>query len=59
MSRTLEKIPAVTVVYDRRRIGGAWQRMYDPGKLPLAVTRAGMTGIYASSGYNGQCGLDA
>lgn len=30
------------------------RRMYvDPEKLPLlAVTRAGMTGIYASSGYN-------
>ncbi len=56
VSRTLEKIPAVTVVYDPEGESAepVARRMYvDPEKLPLlAVTRAGMTGIYASSGYN-------
>ena len=55
VSRTLEKIPAVTVVYDPEGESAepVARRMYvDPEKLLLVVTRDGMTGIYASSGYN-------
>lgn len=56
LARTLEKIPCVSVYFDPEgeTPEPIARRMYvDPEKLPLlVVTKDGMTGIYASSGYN-------
>lgn len=56
LARTLEKIPRVSVYFDPEgeTAEPIARRMYvDPEKLPLlVVTKDGMTGIYASSGYN-------
>ena len=56
LARTLEKIPRILVYFDPEgeTAEPIARRMYvDPEKLPLlVVTRKGMTGVYASSGYN-------
>lgn len=56
LSKTLAAIPGIQVYYDdfTDRVETLARRMYvDPEKLPLlVVTRPGMTGIYACSGYN-------
>ena len=55
-AKTLATIPGIQVYYDdfTDHVETLARRMYvDPEKMPLlVVTRPGMTGIYACSGYN-------
>ena len=52
----LEQLPGVKVLYDESgdTVTALARRLYvDPDKMPLILlTRGGLTGIYASSGYN-------
>ena len=56
LARALELLPKVTICYDdfRDNVSSIARRMYvDPDKLPLiVVTRPGLNGIFATSGYN-------
>ena len=56
LAKTLELLPNVTICYDdfRENISSIARRMYvDPDKLPLiVVTKPGLNGIFATSGYN-------
>ena len=54
--KALELLPNVTICYDdfRENVSSIARRMYvDPDKLPLiVVTKPGLNGIFATSGYN-------
>ena len=56
LARALELLPKVTICYDdfRDNVSSLARRMYvDPDKLPLIiVTKPGLNGIFATSGYN-------
>ncbi len=56
LAKTLELLPNVTICYDdfRENVSSIARRMYvDPDKLPLiVVTKPGLNGIFATSGYN-------
>lgn len=56
LAKALELLPNVTICYDdfRENVSSIARRMYvDPDKLPLiVVTKPGLNGIFATSGYN-------
>lgn len=56
LAKALALLPKVTVCYDdfRENVSSIARRMYvDPDKLPLiVVTKPGLNGIFATSGYN-------
>lgn len=56
IARTIKALPQIQVYYDQvaTNINTLGRRMYvDPDKLPLIiVTKPGLTGVYATSGYN-------
>lgn len=56
VAKALELLPNVTICYDdfRENVSSIARRMYvDPDKLPLiVVTKPGLNGIFATSGYN-------
>ena len=56
LAKALELLPKVTICYDdfRGNVSAIARRMYvDPDKLPLiVVTKPGLNGIFATSGYN-------
>ena len=56
IAKALELLPKVIICYDdfRDNVSSLARRMYvDPDKLPLIiVTKPGLNGIFATSGYN-------